>query len=90
MVWDAELNNWRPIGARTASILPWETTLEAFERPAETKRRRCRPCEEESHPECEGAHACACACRDSVSIEFLIHELETDWNLSDTAKQWPD
>jgi hypothetical protein len=85
MYWDAESSNWRPIVTTSR-----DTSLEAFQREPESRFAICRPCSEVSHAECEGANVCKCPCRDELSLEFLVHELEDDWNLSDKAKAWPD
>jgi hypothetical protein len=84
MYWDAESQNWRP---RTAIIT--DASLEAFDR-LPNREAICRPCTESAHAECEGALLCKCPCRDELSVEFLVHELEQDWEERDRDKQRPE
>jgi hypothetical protein len=86
MYWDAEINQWRPHSA----VPVLDTSLDAFAHEPESAGKVCRPCSEESHAECEGAHTCKCPCRDELSLEFLVHELEEDWNWAERAKTWPN
>jgi hypothetical protein len=83
MYWDAELHNWRPIVTTSR-----DTTLEAFEREPDPPTLKCRPCNENSHLECEGPDLCGCSmCRD---IQPTVEDMSEIWDLYDKAKQWPD